>query len=168
MKVKRLFLATLAGAGVSLALPAQGSQFNQVSMCVTTAIGTCGNFCQPAECDPNYTLVSSHENMVVDVAGAPESSYVLFFGVAAPGCLQVPGVAGQLATWRMAAPLAFGSFDSSNLRPGLICQPAADTHIVSFPAIPAGIDLRFQMLGINEYNTQPTLTFSRPVEVRTR
>ena len=168
MNVHHLFAAILAGAGVTTILPAQDTEYNQVSMCVTTAIGTCGNFCQPADCEPNYTLVSSYENMVVDVAGAPESSYVLFVGLAAPGCLQVPGIQGQLSTWTVAAPLVFGSFDGT-IQYDLPCEPAVDAHIVSFPAVPPGVDLRFQLLGINEYGTsQPMLTFSRPVEVRTR
>ena len=167
MKVTHLLAVAVAGAGLSVATPSQ-SPYCQVSMCVTTAIGTCGNFCQPADCQPNYTLVSSYENMLVDVAGAPDSAYVLFVGYAAPGCLAVPNIGGQLATWTVAAPITIGSFEDKDLRDDLPCSPAAKQHVVSIPNVPPGIDMRFQLLGMDNYAKVPTLSFSRPVEVRTR
>ena len=170
MKVRHLVVAILAGAGVhETAISQNGIDYNQVSMCVTTAIGTCGNFCQPFDCQPTYTLVSSYENMIVDIAGAPLTSYVLFYGMAAPGCMPIPGIEGALATWNFAIPLTMGTFYDIHLRPDLPCQPAATSHVVSIPEVPAGIDLRFQTLGTDFFVTgDPRLSFSRPVEVRTR
>ncbi|MCA8976336.1 MAG: hypothetical protein KDC98_16575 [Planctomycetes bacterium] len=170
MKVRHLLVAILAGTALQQAATSQnGNDFSQVSMCVTTAIGTCGNFCQPFECQPNYTLVSSYERMIVDVSTAPMTSYVLFVGYAAPGCLQVPGIEGMLATWTLAAPIAMGSMIDAHYRPDLPCQPAATQHVVSFPLVPAGVDLRFQVLGTDRLAFgSDRLVFSRPVEVRTR
>lgn len=142
---------------------------SQVSMCVTTAIGTCGTFCEPFQCSPNYTLVSSFENMIFDVAGAPGSFYVLFAGVAVPGCLPVPGVAGEMATWWPAAAIHFGVFTDESHRSDLVCQPAVDQLRYGVPLVPPGVDVRFQLLGMNDYAVaQPMLTFSRATEVRTR
>ena len=150
-------------------LPTIQSARSEVSMCVTTAIGTCGDFCQPFECTPNYTLVSSFENMRVDVAGAPGTAYVLFYGMAVPGCLPVPGVEGAMATWTPAAVVALGAFEDVEHRPDLPCLPATRTLTISVPAVRPGIDVRFQLLGMNaNLRARPQLSFSRATEVRTR
>ena len=149
-------LAVLSLHAVALAQVDQPQQFpsiqaarSEVSMCVTTAIGTCGSFCQPFECTPNYTFVSSNENMVFDVAGAPGTSYVLFYGMAVPGCLPVPGVEGAMATWTPASVVAIGAFQDVEERPDLPCKPATQTLVLTVPAVRPGIDVRFQLLGLN-------------------
>ncbi|MCR9244707.1 MAG: hypothetical protein NXI31_06730 [bacterium] len=159
-------LAAAALTAPQQALVAQAP--NQVSMCVTTAIGTCGTFCEPFDCQPHYTLVSSHEDIVFDVAGAPDSPYVLFVGVAVPGCLTIPGVAGQMATWTPAATVAINMLPATGYQPNLPCQPWTSSYTVHVPAVPPGVDIRFQVLGVNTVNNSPELTFSRPTEVRTR
>ena len=139
-----------------------------MSLCVTTEIGTCGTLCEPFDCAPNYTLVSSFERMRFDVAGAPDTPYVLFVGRAVPGCLTVPGIAGQMATWTPASAFWIGEFKDENYRSDLPCRPGTDTHFLKLPVVPPGIDMRFQVLGINADGATPVMAFSRPTEVRTR
>lgn len=170
MKLNHLLVAVLAGTGLQQVAVAQVGY--QTSMCVTTQIGTCGDFCQFFNCQPNYTLVSSHEDMVFDIAGAPGSHYVLFYGVAVPGCLTVPTIAGQLATWVPTAAITMGWLNVTDRRFDLECQPTTTTFVQHIPAVPPGVDLRFQLLGLNEIGTtngeMMELSFSRPTEVRTR
>ena len=165
MNLSHVLVAALAVAGVQQVAV---GQMNQVSMCVTTAIGTCGSLCQPFDCTPNYTLVSSHEQMRFEVAGAPYTPYVLFVGIAVPGCLPVPGIEGAMATWTPASAFWIGEFTDKGLRSDLPCQPGTDVVFLTMPVVPVGLDVRYQLLGLNNMNGDPILTFSRPTEVRTR
>lgn len=142
---------------------------SQVSMCVTTQIGTCGNPCEPFQCMPNFTFVSSYETMAFAMHGAPGSPYVLFAGAAVPGCLTIPGIDGQLGLWTPASAVTMGVVIDDNFEPDLFCMPCSDTFYLEVPRIEPGFAFRFQLLGINEYGTEgPVLSFSRATEVHTR
>ncbi|MCA8951334.1 MAG: hypothetical protein KDE27_17635 [Planctomycetes bacterium] len=165
MNLNHVFVAAIAVAGVQQVAVAQMP--SQVSMCITTAIGPCGGLCQPFDCAPNYTLVSSNEDMHFDVAGTPNTPYVLFVGIAVPGCVRLPGIEGALAAWTPAATFHIGVFGSSN-EPGLACFAATDRYTMKVPVVIPGVDLRYQMLGVNRWDSGPAIGFSRPIEVRTR
>lgn len=165
MKLGHLFVTALAATGLQQAVV--GQMANQVSMCVTTGIGTCGNLCEPFACTPNYTLASSSELVRFDVAGAPMMPYVLFAGIAVPGCLPVPGIEGMMATWTPAAVIKIGSFGPDQ-HVSMACLPATDAYTMAFPTVPPGIDIRFQLLGVNAYAGAPRLSLSRATEIRAR
>jgi hypothetical protein len=136
---------------------------SMVSLCVTTAIGTCGEPCEMFKCTPHYTLVSGGETMTFEVGGAEGAPFVLFGGMAVPGCMSIPGIAGQLAAWAPTV-LQIGYCKE----PGIdVCGNARTVIAYPVPPVPPGVDIRFQVLGMNTYMV-PGLTFSRPTEVRTR
>ena len=172
MRFRHLLIATLASAGVTHTVVAQEARvapWNHVSLCVTTAIGRCGTLCEPFACQPNFTLVSSHETMVFDVAAAPGTFYLLFVGVAVPGCMPIPGIAGALATWTPTQTLRLGVLTELQQRFDLPCTPGHAQFTHSIPAVAPGYDVRYQLLGMNQFAmTAPVLSFSRPTEVRTR
>jgi hypothetical protein len=173
MKLFPLTVALLATAGVTQLATAQDvpntTPSNNVSLCVTTEIGSCGTLCEPFQCAPTYTLVSSFETMRFDITTSVDSFYVLVAGLAVPGCLPIPGISGELGLWTPAMTVEFGLTNESDRDFDLICQPAHVQTTLDVPFVQPGYDMRFQVLGVNNWppNDLP-ITFSRPVEVRTR
>jgi hypothetical protein len=172
MQLKHILsAATLAAAGLGSLGFAQSASFapwNHVSLCVTTSIGACGLLCEPFSCVPNYTLVSSNEKMHVDVAGAPGTFYALVGGIPVWTCLAIPGIEGALAVWQPQT-IAFGLLYDFQQRPDLPCGPSQVRLTLDTPMLEPGYDFRLQLLGMNGYAREwPELSFSRPVEVRTR
>jgi hypothetical protein len=169
------FLLTTMLAAVGLAVPAtaqlqaSSASYSQVSLCITTEIGPCGVLCEPFQCTPSYTLVSSYENMCLDITGAVNSFFAVVAGDAVPGCLSLPGIEGGLSLWTPAMTLHFGFFAPENLDPDLPCGAAHVQRIMAVPFMPPGYDCRFQVLSMNSYlRDEPNLALSRPIEVRTR
>lgn len=143
---------------------------SQVSLCVTAAIGSCGYFCQPFDCVPNYTLVSRGERVRFDIGGSRAQPYVLFSGSAVPGCAPVAGIEGALGLWADIFTVAIGLIYDLPPPGGSTCETGTAVFFADLPAsMPMGTDFRFQVLGINTYcRSAPTQAFSRATELRSR
>jgi hypothetical protein len=166
MTIPRLALAGFAALVAHEA--ARGQVTQQVSLCVTTEIGTCGRFCEPFQCLPNYTLTSPGASLVFDIGGAQAQPYVLIVGSPVPGCQPVVGIEGELGLW---SPMA--AFEIGMITDGAVpsaCNAGTASTKVSVPQnVSLGILARFQVLGLAEKKEQvPVLQFSRATEIRIR
>jgi hypothetical protein len=168
MTLPRLALSLMAVA-VHGAVAAQvGSIAQQVSLCVTTEIGTCGRPCEPFDCLPNYTLTSPGAVLQMEVGGAPAQPYVLVVGSPVDECQMVVGIEGKLGLW---APMS--AFEIGMTTDGAIpsaCNAGIARTSVAVPAnVVIGILARFQVLAVAETkDAAPVMQFSRATEVRIR
>lgn len=168
MRASHLLVAACAGAvATGFGVAQSDLTFNQVSLCITTAIGPCGTLCEAFQCTPGFTMVSSNEAMRFDITSAPDTFYAVFSGIAS-GCTWIPGIQGKLSTWQPYMPIVFGRMEAA-ADPTLPCPASLAQFWVKLPALLPGYDLRFQVLGMDGIgHPEPLLAFSRAVEVRTR
>lgn len=165
MTLPRLALAAFAALVAHEAVRGQVAQ--QVSLCVTTEIGTCGRFCEPFQCLPNYTLTSPGASLIFDIGGAPGQPYALVVGSAVPGCQPIVGIEGELGLW---APMA--AFEVGMITDGAVpsvCEAGTASTKVRVPEnVSLGILTRFQVLGVAETKEALVMQFSRATEIRIR
>lgn len=166
MTLPRLALTVFAALVAHEAARSQVTNtMQQVSLCVTTDIGTHGQFCEPFQCLPNYTQANRNAPLVMDISGAPASPYVLFLGTSVPGCQPIAGIEGELALWAPISTIDIGMI-SDGAVPGPFYAGKASTKVFVPPTAPLGLAVRFQVLGVETTKTGTVLQFSRATEVR--
>jgi hypothetical protein len=139
----------------------------QASLCVTTAIGTCGSICEPFQCLPNATLASPGEVLRFDIAGGAKQPWLLFTGSSVVGCQPISGIGGELGLWAPITTIMVGTL--GGVGPNS-CFAAEGYWKMELPlGMPLGMVIRFQVLTVNAaYGYAGALEFSRAVEMRLR
>jgi hypothetical protein len=152
----------LGAIAAGLAVQAAPCQTN-VSMVVTSAIGTVGAPCEPFQCLPNQTLAALGETLQIEIYGTEGMPYVLFLGLPTEYCQPVPGIHGELGatfplfTFRVATIDSRAPVGACNLGRANVAMQIA-------PYLPLGIQLRVQALAMDPNG----LGFTRATEVHTR
>ena len=151
-----LLLTAFIGA---LALQVPG----QVSMSVTSSIGTVGQACEPFQCLPNQTLASLGEYLTVETYGSMGMPYVLFLGLPGEYCQVVPGIAGELGVAFPIYTVQIGTV-GSRLPVGSCNISSVSTQVQVAPYLPLGTQFRLQALSVDVNG----IAFARAVEIHTR
>jgi hypothetical protein len=151
-----LYLAALAGA---LAVQVPG----QVSMSVTSSIGTVGYACEAFQCLPNQTLAGLGENLTVEIFGMTNMPYVLAIGMPSPFCQTITGIGGEFALAFPVFTLEIGVI-VSRMPVGLCNTSPAVTSLGVANYLPLGMQFRLQALAVGANG----MAFTRAVEVHTR
>ena len=152
-----LFLGALAGG---LALQAASGQ---VSMSVTSSIGTVGQACEAFQCLPHQTLAGLGENLTVEIHGMAGMPYVLAIGMPSPYCQPIVGIAGELGLAFPVFTLEIGVIVTRTTVGLCNVSPAVMTVNVSNQR-PLGIQFRLQALTVGANG----LGFTRATEIHTR
>jgi hypothetical protein len=153
-----LLFAALAGVLALQAAPCQ------VSMSVTTTIGTVGQVCEPFQCLPHQTLASLGENLAVEVYGMSAKPYVLFVGFPGTYCQAIGGIAGELGMVFPIYTIQVGVIAASRLPIGSCNLTPAMVTVQVASYLPIGTQFRLQALSVDVNGPG----FSRAVEIHTR
>ena len=169
MNLHQIGIALLASAVALQTTPCQDSTVPQkptgIAMRVTTSVGAVGNPCEAFDCVPHQSLGNLGERLALEIYALEGSPYVLFFGLPATNCQQVPQMDNALALWAPIVILEFGTVAAT--RTGGPCDvPFRATTFVIPTTAPLGMQFRLQMFGSGL--ADEGLGFSRAVEIHTR